>query len=82
MSIRLWPARRSHESRADFGLPIEAGDEGERHAIQVLVKASQDSEAGKMPSKAELAAMGKYNEELVKAGVMLASRLIDHWRRR
>ena len=38
----------------------------------VMVKASADSEAGKMPSTELLAAMGKYNEELVKAGVMLA----------
>jgi hypothetical protein len=37
----------------------------------VLVKASKDSEAGVMPSGKLLAAMGKYNEELVKAGVML-----------
>jgi hypothetical protein len=38
----------------------------------VLVKASKDSEAGVMPSEKLLAAMGKYNEELMKAGVMLA----------
>ena len=37
----------------------------------VMVKASKDSEAGKMPSEELLAAMGKFNEELVKAGVML-----------
>jgi len=37
----------------------------------VLVKASKDSEAGVMPSEKLLAAMGKFNEELVKAGVML-----------
>jgi hypothetical protein len=37
----------------------------------VLVKASKDSEAGVMPTEQELAAMGKYNEELIKAGVML-----------
>ena len=38
----------------------------------VMVKASSDSEAGKMPSTELLTAMGTYNEELVKAGVMLA----------
>jgi hypothetical protein len=38
----------------------------------VLVKANEDSEAGVMPSEELLAQMGKYNEELVKAGVMLA----------
>jgi hypothetical protein len=40
--------------------------------FMVIVKASKDSEAGVMPDTALLAAMGKYNEELVKAGVMLA----------
>ena len=40
--------------------------------FMIIVKASKDSEAGKMPSKELLAAMGKYNEELVKAGIMLA----------
>jgi len=38
----------------------------------VIVKASRDSEAGKLPSHELLAAMGKYNEDLVKAGIMLA----------
>jgi hypothetical protein len=38
----------------------------------VIVKASKESEAGVMPSVEMLEAMGKYNEELVKAGVMLA----------
>ena len=38
----------------------------------VLVKANEDSEAGVMPSTEILTAMGKYNEELVKAGIMLA----------
>ncbi|WP_309679389.1 YciI family protein [Polaromonas sp.] len=37
----------------------------------VFVKADQDTEAGVMPSEQLLADMGKYNEELVKAGVML-----------
>jgi hypothetical protein len=40
--------------------------------FMVLVKATQDSEAGKLPSQELLANMGKFNEELVKAGVMLA----------
>jgi len=38
----------------------------------VIVKATKDSEAGVMPSQELLTAMGQYNEELVKAGVMLA----------
>ena len=40
--------------------------------VMVMVKASKESEAGKMPSTELLAAMGRFNEELVKAGVMLA----------
>jgi len=40
--------------------------------VMVIVKASQDSEAGKMPSQQLLADMGRFNEELVKAGIMLA----------
>ena len=39
--------------------------------FMVLVKATKDSEAGVMPSEELLGAMGKFNEELVKAGVML-----------
>ena len=40
--------------------------------VMVMVKASPESEAGKMPSQELLAAMGNFNEELVKAGIMLA----------
>jgi hypothetical protein len=40
--------------------------------FMILVKASEDSEAGLLPSKEELAEMGEFNEELIKAGVMLA----------
>ena len=40
--------------------------------FMLIVKADKDSEAGVMPSEQLLAAMGKYNEELAKAGVMLA----------
>lgn len=39
--------------------------------FMMIVKASKDSEAGKMPSEELLSAMGKYNEELMKAGVLL-----------
>lgn len=38
--------------------------------VMVMVKATPESEAGEMPSKELIAAMGKYNEELVKAGIM------------
>ena len=41
--------------------------------FMILVKATKDSEAGVMPSKELLTEMGRYNEELVKAGIMLAA---------
>jgi AraC family transcriptional regulator len=41
--------------------------------VMVLVKASKASEAGEMPSEQLLAEMGQYNEELVKAGILLAA---------
>jgi hypothetical protein len=40
--------------------------------VMVIVKATEDSEAGVMPSTELLTAMGNFNEELVKAGIMLA----------
>ena len=40
--------------------------------VMVMVKASPSSEAGQMPSEQLLGDMGKYNEELVKAGILLA----------
>ena len=40
--------------------------------VLVMVKATADSEAGAMPTTEELAEMGRFNEELVKAGVMLS----------
>ncbi|MGE0551695.1 MAG: YciI family protein [Kofleriaceae bacterium] len=39
--------------------------------VMVIVKSTKNSEAGVMPSEAMLAEMGKYNEELVKAGIMV-----------
>jgi hypothetical protein len=41
--------------------------------VLVMVKATKDSEAGTLPSKELITAMGKYNEQLVKAGIMLAA---------
>jgi len=41
--------------------------------VMVIVKANEDSEAGIMPSTEIISAMGKYNEELAKAGIMLAA---------
>ena len=53
----------------------EHGDEGGGPAmkVMVLVKANADSEAGVMPGAQLLAEMGKYNEELVRAGILLAA---------
>lgn len=39
----------------------------------VMVKATKDSESGVLPTEQDFAAMGKYNEELIKAGVLLAA---------
>jgi len=41
--------------------------------FMVIVKASEESEAGVLPTQEELAEMGKFNEELAKAGVLLAA---------
>jgi hypothetical protein len=41
--------------------------------FMVIVKATKDSEAGVMPTEGELSAMGAFNEELIKAGVLLAA---------
>src|ERR1700722_12248118 len=49
--------------------PCEQGDMTMR--FMMIVKASKDSEAGKMPGEELLSAMGKYNEELMKAGVLV-----------
>src|SRR5690349_6243674 len=57
-------------SRADSAALWIGGDKPMR--VMVLVKAMKESEAGVMPSTELLAAMGKFNEELVTAGIMLA----------
>ena len=49
--------------------------------FMLIVKASTDSEAGIMPSTEQLTAMGRYNEELVKAGVLLAGEGLHPTRR-
>ena len=41
--------------------------------VMVLVKATADSEAGVLPTEERITAMGKFNEELIKAGIMLAA---------
>src|SRR6266480_3749153 len=56
------PAIQGPQSEGDTSMP----------RFMLIVKASKDSEAGIMPSTELLDAMGKYNEEMAKAGVMLA----------
>jgi hypothetical protein len=56
--------------RAGLRLNLESEENAMR--VMVLVKATKDSEAGVLPSEQLLAEMGKFNEELVKAGIMLA----------
>jgi hypothetical protein len=56
----------------EFGSGGSINDREVSMRFMVIVKASKDSEAGVMPSEQMLAEMGQYNEELAKAGVMLA----------
>jgi hypothetical protein len=63
VSISFYPGRPSHGSNIRKEIAMR---------VMVIVKASRDSEAGEMPSEKLLTEMGKYNEELVKAGLMLA----------
>src|SRR6476469_816031 len=67
MSIRDGLVRRGRRTPGRW-----PPDEGAEMRVMVIVKANEDSEAGVMPSTELLTEMGKYNEELVKAGVMLA----------
>jgi hypothetical protein len=62
MSISLLPARRKCE---------DINQEEKIMRFMMIVKASEDSEAGKLPGEGLLAAMGKYNEELMKAGMLV-----------
>src|SRR3954466_8859140 len=68
MSISPRLVRRM--SRADGAAGWIQG--GKPMRVMALVKATKDSEAGVMPSTELLAAMGQYNEDLVKAGILLA----------
>src|SRR3954469_18930391 len=59
--------------RPDRGAGAASTSRGDKAMrVMVIVKATKDSEAGAMPSTELLEAMGKFNEELVNAGVMLA----------
>src|SRR3954469_20274204 len=63
-------AARSSSGWGAGAASTSRGDKAMR--VMVMVKATKDSEAGAMPSTELLEAMGKYNEELINAGVMLA----------
>jgi hypothetical protein len=78
MSIVVATVRRESRARAQ---PVEIAQPPAPTQIRrrttamrfiMMVKASKDSEAGVLPDEKILAEMGKYNEEMVKAGVMLA----------
>jgi hypothetical protein len=78
LSIRHLPVRRVQRSSDGHGPPatrqVAGGRKQEAKAMRVLVivKATKASESGEMPDERMLAEMGKYNEELVNAGVLLA----------
>src|SRR5260370_7747233 len=61
---------RSYPAKPSSNRNIKTGETKMR--VMVIVKANKDSEAGVLPSKEMLTEMGKFNEELVKAGIMLA----------
>src|SRR5262249_1561233 len=73
-------AARSARRLATCAARTVRGSDARRHnsipgatmKVMVIVKASKDSEAGIMPSQQLLAEMGKFNEELAKAGILLA----------
>ena len=67
-AVSIWPTLTP---RADEGRSRPRHKEAAMK-VMVIVKATKNSEAGAMPSEQLLAAMGNYNEELVKAGIMLA----------
>jgi hypothetical protein len=57
---------------ADRGPSVVEAEGGAAMRVMVIVRATKSSEAGVMPSEKMLAEMGRFNEELVNAGVMLA----------
>ena len=67
---RVRERSRQHEVGHGSGRPEIEGEA--RCEFMILVKADKNTEAGAMPSEKLLAEMGKYNEELAKAGVLLA----------
>jgi hypothetical protein len=69
LSIPAPPVRRLD---VEGGFPPKPNDKEKDMRFMVMVKATQDSEDGVMPTQQLLEDMGRFNEELVKAGIMLA----------
>jgi hypothetical protein len=69
LSIPAPPVRRLD---VEGGFPPHPNDKEKDMRFMVMVKATQDSEDGVMPTQQLLEDMGRFNEELVKAGIMLA----------
>src|SRR5450830_1314622 len=55
-----------------FWSPDRTQEQGDTMRFMILLKADQDTEAGKMPSEQLLRDMGNFNQQLVDAGIMLA----------
>jgi hypothetical protein len=73
MSISAALVRRSGKAGiSDVSSPRETTRKDGEMRVMAIVKATKDSEAGVMPSEELLAEMGEFNEEMVKAGVLLA----------
>src|SRR5688572_20162629 len=68
---RMWSASMSSASLPRRRCTTHV-DKGDRMRFMVIVKGGEDYEAGAMPSEAELAEMGRFNQELADAGAMLA----------
>jgi hypothetical protein len=72
-SCRKWPASIVVQTGGDpSGRRCQLQQENDMR-VMVIVKANENSEAGVMPPAELFEAMGKYNEELIKAGIMLAA---------
>jgi hypothetical protein len=67
MSISVQPVRRMSREAA-----LASANRRKTMRVMVMVKATEDSEAGVMPTAELLEAMGKYNDQLAGAGIMLA----------
>src|SRR5258705_352232 len=72
MSVPQNPIRLVNERRSATGFSKQKTKRSATMRFMVIVKADKDSEAGVMPRRELRTAMGKFNEEVVKGGVMMA----------